>query len=168
MMLHPRENDTLWFAKPSWQSIHTVSLKLLRMILVCYTTAMTAEERIEQLEEQLSQALERMGLLEAQLTAAYQRIEELEKQKTPPPPFVKANVKKAPAEQKKPRKRRDPKHNHGRRREAPTQIVEHPISTCEGCGSRLGGVSVARRREVIEIPPPAGRGHRTSGVSRLV
>ncbi len=115
---------------------------------------MTAEERIKQLEEQLSQAVEHIGILQEQMAIAHKRIEELEKQKTPPPAFVKANVKKVPASQKKPRKKRDPKHNHGRRREAPTQLVEHPISTCGECGSRLGGVRVARRRQVIEIPPP--------------
>jgi transposase len=115
---------------------------------------MTAEERIKQLEEQLSQALEQIGSLQDQLAVAQRRIEELEKQKPPPPGFVKANVKKAAPDQRKPRKKRDPKYNHGRRREAPTQIVEHPISTCEDCGSRLGGVSVARRRQVIELAPP--------------
>ena len=115
---------------------------------------MTAEERIKQLEEHLSQAMEQIGSLQEQLAVAHRRIEELEKQKTPPPAFVKANVKKAPAGQKQPRKKRDPKHNHGRRREEPTQIVEHPISNCGECGSRLGGVSVARRRQVIEIAPP--------------
>jgi transposase len=116
---------------------------------------MTAEERIKQLEEQLNQAFEQIGILQEQLAEAHKRIEELEKQKTPPAAFVKANVKKAAADQKKPRKKRDPKYNHGRRREAPPQIVEHPISTCEECGSRLGGISVARRRQVIEIAPPA-------------
>ena len=115
---------------------------------------MTAAERIKQLEEQLSQALEQIGSLQEQLAVAHRRIEELEKQKTPLPAFVKANVKKAPADQKKPRKKRDPRHNHGRRREAPTQFVEHRISTCGECGSRLGGISVARRRQVIEIAPP--------------
>jgi hypothetical protein len=38
----------------------STTLKLFRMTLVCYTTALTAEERIKQLEEQLSQALERV------------------------------------------------------------------------------------------------------------
>jgi len=128
--------------------------KLFRLSLLCYTTVMTAEERIKQLEEQLSQAVKQIGSLQDQLAVAYRRIEELEKQKTPPPAFVKANVKKAPAGQKKPRKKRDPTHNHGRRREAPTQIVEHPINTCGACGNRLGGVSVARRRQVIEFAPP--------------
>src|SRR5947209_19535030 len=122
---------------------------------------MTAEERIASLEAQLSQMLEELGQTQEklhqaheQLAVAYQRIEELEKQKTPPPAFVKANVKKASAGPKQPRKKRDPKHNHARRRDQPTRMVEHRISVCPECSSRLGGVSVARRRQVIEIPPP--------------
>lgn len=114
---------------------------------------MTADD-MASLEEQLKQALEQIRRLQEELAAAHKRIEELEKQKTPPPAFVKANVKKLQAGANKPRKKRDPKHNHGRRREAPTQIVEHPISLCGQCGSRLGGVSIARRRQVIELAPP--------------
>ena len=93
-------------------------------------------------------------MLEEQLAAAHKRIEELEKQKTPPPAFAKANVKKPEAGEKKPRKKREAQHNHGRRREVPTRIVEHQMVSCPACASRLGGVSVARRRQVIEIPPP--------------
>ena len=110
---------------------------------------MTAEERIASLEDQLSQVLGELGQTQEQLrqaheqlAVAYQRIEELEKQKTPPPAFVKANVKKAQEGPKPPRKKRDPKHNHARRREKPTRMVEHRISTCPTCSSRLGGVSV--------------------------
>jgi transposase len=116
---------------------------------------MTADERIAILEEHLRQALERVSILEEQLTAAHRRIEELEKQKTPPPAFAKAHVKKPPADQKQPRKKRAAQHNHGRRREAPTRIVEHRMVSCPQCASRLGGISIARRRQVIEIPPPA-------------
>jgi len=86
---------------------------------------MTAEEQITRLEEQLTQVLEQLRLkdeqlqvAQAQLRVAQARIEELEKQKTPPPPFVKANVVKPQAAGKKQRKKRDAKHNHGRRREA--------------------------------------------------
>lgn len=115
---------------------------------------MTADERMVSLEEQLNRALERIQLLEAQLATAQKRIEELEKQKTPPPAFVKANVKKPEDGEKKPRKKREAQYNHGRRREAPTRIIEHRLLSCPVCASRLGGVSVARRRQVIEIPPP--------------
>jgi hypothetical protein len=67
---------------------------------------MTAAERIASLEEQLKQALEQVRVLEEQLAAANKRIEELEKQKTPPPAYAKANVKKPQASEKKSRKKR--------------------------------------------------------------
>lgn len=115
---------------------------------------MTAEERIEQLEKQLSQAFEQIGSLQEQLAVAHKRIEDLEKQKTPPLAFVKANVAKPQQGQKKVRKKREAQSNRARRRETPTRVVEHHMSSCAECGSRLGGVSIARRRQVIEIPPP--------------
>jgi transposase len=115
---------------------------------------MTLEEEVAQLRAE-NQAL-REALLQAQelLRHALARIEDLENQKTPPPAFVKANVKKPEASEKKPRKKRDAKHNHGRHRAAPTQIVEHRIVNCPDCGLRLGGISLARVREVIDVPPP--------------
>ncbi len=78
----------------------------------------------------------------------------MEAQKTPPPEFVKANVKKPKVEEKKQRKKRAAEHNHGRPRSAPTQIVEHRIVTGPDCHLRLGGISLARVREVIDRPPP--------------
>src|SRR5713101_7499792 len=123
---------------------------------------MTAEEQIARLEEQLTHVLEQLRLKDEQLQLAQEqlrvaqaRIEELEKQKTPPAPFVKANVVKPKAEANKQRKKRDAKHNHGRLREAPTRTVDHPIKHCPVCANALGGISVARRRQVIELPPPA-------------
>src|SRR5438270_13416566 len=115
-----------------------------------------AEKRESQLLEQVSglrdelseMQAEKQGLQE-QLAVAHQRIEELQKQKTPPPAFAKANVKKPKAGEKKPRKKREAQHNHGRRRETPTRMVDHWISSCPECASRLGGVSVARRLQVI-------------------
>ena len=109
---------------------------------------MTQEEEIAHLRA------ENQALREA-LSQALARIEALEKQKTPLPEFVKANVKKPEAKEKKLRKKRDAKHNHGRRRAAPTQIVEHRLLTCPDCHLRLGGINLARVREVIDIPPPA-------------
>ena len=136
---------------------------------------MTQEEEIAHLKKQLSEVVERLSKAEAresqllaqvsamqaenhvlheQLAVAHKRIEELEKQKTPPPAFVKANVVKPKAEEKKQRKKRDPQHNRARRREAPTVVVEHRIKHCPVCANALGGISVARRRQVIELPPP--------------
>jgi transposase len=114
---------------------------------------MTAEETIASLEAQLKQALERLDEVTEQLRVAQARIEKLEKLKTPPA-FVKANKKKAPEEQKKARKKRDARHNRGRPRSMPTQIVEHRLVTCPQCQLRLGGLSLARCREVIDVPPP--------------
>jgi transposase len=118
-------------------------------------------EQLSKTQERESQYLEQVSAMQAenqtlneQLRVAQQRIEELEKQKTPPPPFVKANVVKPQAEAKQARKKREAKHNHGRKRETPTQVVEHRIKYCSVCASALGGISVARRRQVIELPPP--------------
>src|SRR6266567_8283077 len=108
---------------------------------------MTQEEEIAHLRA------ENQELREA-LSQALARIEELEKQKTPPPEFVKANVKKPKAEEKKQRKKRAAEHNHGRPRSAPTQIVEHRIVRCPDCHLRLGGITLARVREVIDVPLP--------------
>jgi transposase len=106
------------------------------------SAALVAENR--QLSEQLAAAVQRIGELEA-------RVAELEAKKTPPPSFVKANV---PARPPKARKPRAPEHNHGRRREPPTQTVLHRLTHCPACGDALGGVHVGRTRQVIELLPP--------------
>jgi transposase len=106
---------------------------------------MTQEEEITNLRAENQD-------LRAQLQAALARIEELERKAKEPPSFVKANVTKA--KEKKVRKKRKPEENGARRREEPTQIVEHRIEQCPECGLRLGGISLARRRQVIEVPPP--------------
>src|SRR5260370_24692374 len=115
---------------------------------------MTAEETIASLEAQLKQALERLDEVTEQLRVAQARIEELEKLKTPPPAFVKAEKKKPPEEQQKARKKRDAKHNRARPRSEPTQIVEHRLLNCPECQMRLGGIRLARSREIIDVPPP--------------
>ncbi len=92
----------------------------------------------------LAAALERVAALEAQLVT-------LQGSK-PTPAFVKADV---PAKTPKTRKRRAPEHNKGRRREPPTVIVRHALDHCPDCGYRLRGQSVARTRQVLDLPPPA-------------
>ncbi len=84
---------------------------------------------------------------------AQARIEELEKLKTPAPAFVKAEKKKPP-EQQQARKKRDAKYNRARPRSTPTQMVEHRLLHCPECHMRLGGISLARSREIIDVPPP--------------
>ena len=113
-----------------------------------------SKERQEEVTEELRQTQERLNQTQEQLHQAHTRIAELEKLKTPSASFVKANKKKSVAEEKKPRKKRDAQFNRARRRARPTQIVEHRIVQCPDCHLRLGGISLARVREVIDVPPP--------------
>jgi transposase len=98
----------------------------------------------ERLRAELAQAPELIAQLQA-------RIAELERRKTPPPPFVRPDT---PPPEPKPRKKRASQHNAGRPREEPTQIVLHALERCPDCGYRLRGQSVARTRQVIELPEP--------------
>jgi transposase len=91
--------------------------------------------------------------LRAELAAALKRIAELEQGKKERPSFAKPNrSKKAGA--KAPRRKRKPEHNGARRRETPTKSVSHKLEDCPDCGCHVYGESVARRRQVIELPPP--------------
>jgi len=98
----------------------------------------------ERLRAELAQAPELIAQLQA-------RLAELERRKTPPPPFVRPDT---PPPAPKPRKKRASQHNAGRPREEPTQIVLHALERCPDCGYRLRGQSVARTRQVIELPEP--------------
>lgn len=113
------------------------------------------EEEAHQLRKENQDLREALKQTQELLRVALARIEELEKQKTPPPTFVKADVKKPAPEEKKPRKKRALHHNRARRRSLPTHIVEHHLAVCPECDLRLGGISLARCREVIDLPPPA-------------
>lgn len=67
---------------------------------------------------------------------------------------MKKHVKKRPADEKKPKKKRESKHRRGRVRANPTRIVNHRLVPCPQCQLRLGGISLARVRDVIERPEP--------------
>src|SRR5271166_1322449 len=112
---------------------------------------MVTDEVYAALQAENAALRQQIAMLSEQLAIALQRISELEAKKTPPPPFVKATVPPRPA---KPRGKRAPQHNQARRCEEPSVMVEHPITTCPDCGSRLGGVHVGRTRQVIDLPPP--------------
>ena len=90
--------------------------------------------------------------LRPEFGAAQKRIAELEHKK-PRPSFAKPNKPKK-AGPKAPRRKRNPEHNRARRRETPTKSVSHKLEECPDCGCHLYGQSVARRRQVIELPPP--------------
>jgi len=86
-----------------------------------------------------------------ELTSALQRLAALEAKKTPPPSVVKANrLVRTPTV----RRRRAPEQNRARQREQPTDTQRHHLRLCPDCGSRLGGVHVGRRRQVVHVPPP--------------
>src|SRR5919197_1699326 len=104
------------------------------------------------LEDEVAALRAENALLHAELAAAQARIAELEKRKTPAPGFVKANTERKNRAQ--PRKKRAPEHNAGRPRAAPTQTVQHAYERCPDCGYLLRGQSIARTREVIDLPPP--------------
>jgi len=91
--------------------------------------------------------------LRAELAAALKRIAELEQGKKERPSFAKANKPKK-AGPKAPRRKRKPEHNGARRRETPTKSVSHKLEDCPECGCHVHAQSVARRRQVIELPPP--------------
>jgi transposase len=128
---------------------------------------MTTDEQIAWLTEKLHRVMaeliqtqEELRLTKGELhtrqealEAAQVQIAELNQLKTPPPAFVKAK-KKSEAEEKKARKKREGSHNRARKRSVPTQIVEHRMVECPDCHLCLGGISLARCREVIDVPPP--------------
>ncbi len=105
------------------------------------------------LRTHLNQVLAQLAQVSDQLATAQTRIAELEQQRQALPPFVKPN-KPAPAEPKPKRKKRAAQHNHGRRRETPTQIVPHAVERCPDCDYQLQGNSLAYTRQVIDLPAP--------------
>ena len=113
---------------------------------------MTLEEELAALRAENTALREQVAQLAAALHAAQDRIAHLEAKKPPPPTFVKANT---PARPKRPRKQRAPEYNQARRLETPTQVIEHRIDHCPACQGRLSGVHLARRRQVVDVPPPA-------------
>src|SRR3989440_3083554 len=112
------------------------------------------EEEAAQLRRESQELREALKETQERLRVALARIEEVENQKTPQPAFVKAEVKKPATQENKPRKKREAQYNRARKRSVPTQIVEHRIVACPDCHLRLGGISLARCREVIDVPPP--------------
>src|SRR5215469_13342001 len=109
---------------------------------------MVTDDAYQVLQAENAALRQRLEALTEQLASALQRIAELDATKMPPPSFVRANVPER-AEPRPPRRQRAPEQNRARRREEPTAVVEHPLTTCPDCGSRLGGVHVGRTRQVV-------------------
>ena len=114
---------------------------------------MTLEEEVEQLRTANAALEAEVTRLQAVVTALEAHIAALQAQKGPPP-FVKPNKPVSDLAPKRPRKKRDPVHNHGRPRATPTEVRTHAYDTCPTCEYPLRGRSLARRREVLDLPPP--------------
>ena len=112
---------------------------------------MTPAEQIAALQAENAALRQQIAALQAQLAAALQRIAELEQRPPAPPAVVKPNT--SPRE-RPPRRKRRPEHNKARRLEVPTRIIPHALDRCPDCHQRLQGGTLARRRQVIELPPP--------------
>jgi transposase len=115
---------------------------------------MTLEDEVAHLRAENAELRALLAQLQQQLAAALAQIAELEQQRSDPPPFVKPN-KSPRAEPKPPRKKRDTRHNQARRREPPTQTVDHALERCPDCNYQLRGHSIDYTRQVIELPEPA-------------
>jgi len=126
-----------------------------------YTTVLVDDARDklirrqqETIRQQQEVILRQQGVIEhlqAQVAQLEERIGQAESGKGKPKgmPGNKIQAAKLPAE-KAPRKKRE--RNFVRVRSVPTHRVEHAVSECEGCGTRLTHGSVKRTREVIEVP----------------
>ena len=113
---------------------------------------MTPAEHIAALEAENATLRQQVSDLQAQLAAALARIAELEQRPPQPPAGVKPNTAKR---ERKPRRRRAAEHNRARRLDpTPTRIEQHALDRCPDCGQRLRGGTLARRRQVIELPEP--------------
>ncbi len=113
------------------------------------------EDELAQLRAENAALRQQVAELTRRLAAALDRIADLEAQLNQRPPSASPPVKAATAPRpSKARKKRPPHHNHGRRCSPPTRVVQHALERCPDCHYRLRGSSIARRRQVIDLPPP--------------
>lgn len=106
---------------------------------------MTLEEEVIALRAEVASLKEQLAQLQAQL----------DKFRSDPPSFIKPSTPK-PKNQadKKPRRKRAKDQNGARQRETPTRTVQHKLEQCPGCSYPLRHPTLAKHRQVIELPPP--------------
>ena len=109
---------------------------------------MTSEEEIAYLREELAKAQALIAELRAE-------IERLRVGVGGPASFIKPSTPKPKDKaEKKPRRKRAKDQNGTRPRETPTQTVEHKLEQCPDCAYPLRHPTLAKRRQVVELPPP--------------
>jgi len=120
---------------------------------------MTLEEEVvalraevASLKEQVAQLLAANAQLQAQLEQL--RIEQ-SRNENEPPSFIKPSTPKSKntADNKSSRRKRAKEQNGSRKRDIPTQTVQHKVEHCPHCRYPLRYPTLARRRQVIELPP---------------
>ncbi len=109
-----------------------------------YTHAMptTLEEAIHIIHQLQAEN----AALKQQLAELTEQLAQVQQAQPKGQPTVKAS---APMREPKARRKRDPQHNRGRKRQEPTRIEPHACDACPNCGRTLTGGSVARTRQVI-------------------
>jgi len=112
---------------------------------------MMIEDQIAAVQAENDALRQQVRRLQEQLAAALARIAELENRPKDPPAFVKPN---RPKRERTPRRKRQPEHNRARRLEPPNRVEQHVLDCCPDCGAHLHGGTLARRRQVLDLPPP--------------
>jgi transposase len=112
---------------------------------------MTAEEEIAYLREELAKA----HALIAELRAEVDQLRGSRGSAGGPPSFLKPSTPKPKAHgDKPPRRKRAKDQNGSRKRDTPTRTMEHKLEQCPDCAYPLRHPTLAKRRQVVELPPP--------------
>lgn len=115
---------------------------------------MTLEEEVVALRAEVASLKEELAQALAVIAQLRQQLDKY-RSEPPSPSFIKPNTPK-PKDQtaKQPRRKRAKDQNGARRRETPTQTIQHRLEQCPDCRYPLQHPQLALRRQVIELPPP--------------
>jgi transposase len=109
---------------------------------------MSLEEEVVQLRAELAEARALIAELRAEL-------ERLGTQRIDPPPLLKPTTPRSKSQTaKQPRRKRAKEQNGARKRDTPTQTIQHKLEQCPTCAYPLRHARLAGQRQVIELPPP--------------
>lgn len=109
----------------------------------------------EELEEEVAQLRAELDKAQALISELRAELDLLRSERSDPPPFVKPNTPKAKSRTaKQPRRKRAKEQNGARRRDTPTQTIQHKLEQCPTCAYPLRHARLTGRRQVLELPPP--------------